>query len=228
MTLHPVLTDTKKATDHVIEYYRPNFRFGLPRTGASFDHWVGGGDRPEVRNRFTADDLVAVSFLSVEIPAVAAISLLRDDAESVEELLSAIPADLKMADLDEAGYEEHLGMESPAQKLWELVTRKDEEKWGIGSTKASKLLARKRPHLIPIVDNLVFDIVPPSSYWRGWHEALTDGSGLTERLEAVVADAGIADRGYKPSVLRIMDIVLWREADQQKRAADTAKRAATV
>ncbi|MBP2216069.1 DUF6308 family protein [Arthrobacter sp. CAN_C5] len=216
MTLHSVLNDTEKATRHLAEYYRPGYRFGLPRTGANFDQWAGGGDSPDVKNRFTADDLVAVSFLSVNVPAVAAISFIRDDAALVEKLLSAIPADLRMAELDDDGYREHLGMESPAQKLWETVTRRGKEKWGIGPTTASKLLARKRPHLIPIVDSLIFNIVPPKSYWGGWHRALTDGTGLVERLEGIKADSGIVEQGFDPSVLRIMDIVLWREAYEIK------------
>ncbi|WP_110481311.1 DUF6308 family protein [Corynebacterium provencense] len=39
-------------------------------TGASFNELGGGGDRPEVANVITAEDIVAVESLSVTIPRV--------------------------------------------------------------------------------------------------------------------------------------------------------------
>ncbi|MGV9871043.1 DUF6308 family protein [Rhodococcus koreensis] len=37
--------------------------------GAHFDSWSSTGDRVGEAGRFTADDLVAVTFLSVQVPA---------------------------------------------------------------------------------------------------------------------------------------------------------------
>ena len=45
-------------------YYTTYQHAGLPRTGSRFDSWAGGGDAPGMANRVTADDVVAVSFLS--------------------------------------------------------------------------------------------------------------------------------------------------------------------
>jgi hypothetical protein len=42
---------------------QPNF------TGSMFERFDGGGDAPHVVDRFTAADMVAVSMLSVDVPA---------------------------------------------------------------------------------------------------------------------------------------------------------------
>ncbi|MGV0109022.1 DUF6308 family protein [Arthrobacter sp. CP30] len=209
--LHEILNDVDTATEHVREYYRQDIDRGLPRTGASFDEWKGGGDRPDIANEITGDDCVAVSFLAVEVPRAAAIGLMDREKENVDRLLSLIPTDINMWDLDEAGYEKHLGMQSPAQELWDVITRRKGEKWDIGRTKGSKIMARKRPNLIPIVDSVIDDLIGYGHYWHDWHRALTDGSGLPQRLEKIRQDSGILELDYKPSILRIMDIVLWTE-----------------
>ncbi|MHA7191117.1 DUF6308 family protein [Arthrobacter sp. MDT2-16] len=216
-TMHEILTDTKKATRHVRDYYRADFRQCRPRTGASFDQWAGGGDRPDIANQLTGDDCVAVSLLSVEVPPMAAIGLMRDEKENVDRLLSLIPTDVRMCDLDAEGYEKHLGMESPAQELWEVITRRNGKKWDIGRTTASKIMARKRPHLIPIVDSVIEDLIGTVRHWRGWHEALTNDTGLPDRLAAIKADSGAVELGYDPSMLRVMDIVLWMEGLEVRR-----------
>jgi Family of unknown function (DUF6308) len=216
--LHPILKNTERAIEHVREYYSPSFRDDLPRTGASFDQWAGGGDRPDVRNQLTGDDCVAVSFLSVEVPPMAAIGLMRDEKDNVDRLLSLIPVDLAMADLDAEGYEQHLGTQSPAQELWEVITRRRGTKWDIGATTASKIMARKRPHLIPIVDTVIVDLIGRGKYWHGWHEALTDSSGLPDRLEHIKRGSGALELGYNPSHLRVMDIILWMEGYKTRRA----------
>jgi hypothetical protein len=56
-------------------------------TGAAFDLWDSTGTRHADCDRFSADDLVAVSFLSVDIPARAAMALLRDQKDEFSALL---------------------------------------------------------------------------------------------------------------------------------------------
>ncbi|MFF4147785.1 DUF6308 family protein [Streptomyces sp. NPDC001698] len=46
---------------------------GVPFTGSRLEHLAGGGDRPEVADRFTAEDLIAVQTLSVTVPASVAL-----------------------------------------------------------------------------------------------------------------------------------------------------------
>ncbi|MHA7287703.1 DUF6308 family protein [Arthrobacter sp. MDT3-44] len=230
LTLHEVLNDEARCAEHVRAYYRDNVAFGKPRTGVEFDSWVGGGDRPDVANRFTADDFVAVSLLSVNVPPAAAISLIRDEDGIVERLLRDIPVSLSITDLTtEARYREHLGPGSPADELWNLVTRKGDVRWGISQTIGSKILARKRPNLIPIVDNVIRQLIGKGRYWHDWHAAMTDDTDLPKRLESVKAASGITARGYDPGVLRLLDVILWiegKDADRSRR--DVAAAAATV
>lgn len=66
-------------------------------TGARFDAWDSTGTRAADRDRFTADDLVAVTFLSVNVSAPAAIRLLDTQAQTFSRLLSALGPDKDLA-----------------------------------------------------------------------------------------------------------------------------------
>lgn len=158
-----------------------------------------------------ADDLLAASFLSVRFSPKAAIGLLEERREEVTALLSQIPNDLDLADLGPDDFKEVLGEESAAWRLWDLLRGKDLSKgWGIGPTKASKLLARKRPRLIPIWDSVVGKEVRLKNsltQWSEWHEALTqEGGTLARHLGEVQRLAGLPQ---PVSTLRAMDVVLW-------------------
>ena len=184
------------------------------RSGAWFDGWAGGGDASNVVNTMTADDLLAASFLSVRFSPKAAIGILEERREDVTELLSQIPADLDLADLSHDNFKSVLGEESPAWQLWDLLRGKDltsgKKGWGIGPTKASKLLARKRPRLIPIWDSVVkkeTQLKNSLTQWSEWHDALTqDSCTLARHLEEVQRRAGLP---HPISNLRAMDVVLW-------------------
>lgn len=59
--------------ERVVDDLRRYFGIGLPPgvgafTGDRFEHLAGGGDRRQVADRFTAEDLVAVQTLSVTVP----------------------------------------------------------------------------------------------------------------------------------------------------------------
>ena len=64
-----------------------------PFTGAWFDTWDSTGTRAQDLDRFTADDLIAVSFLSVDIPARAAMKLLDLEADAFADLLTELGPD---------------------------------------------------------------------------------------------------------------------------------------
>jgi hypothetical protein len=79
----------------------------------------------------------------------------------------------------------------------------------MGATTASKIMARKRPHLIPIYDSVVGPLMglkDSRGQWDLWHEVLTSNTDLPERLKALRTSAGLPDR---ISELRVMDVVLW-------------------
>ncbi|WP_104116838.1 DUF6308 family protein [Arthrobacter sp. B1805] len=212
---YPEILDAKhidEAAELVRRYYRPIEGNTTPRTGTRFDDWAGGGDHTEVANRITADDLVAVSFLSVEIKGRAAIGLLEKHAGEVTDLLRQIPVDV---DLWDADIKELNAPGNPADELWHLLRGREYGRWGIGPTRASKLMARKRPRLIPIYDSVVRPLMglqQSGGQWSAWYSALTDGTNLPGRLE-VIREQANASEDMPPlkhiSMLRVMDIVLW-------------------
>lgn len=137
-------------------YFHEPTRHGLPRTGSRFDSWRGGGDRPETVNLLTEDDIVAVSFLGMRVTGEAALGLLDTQRENIAELLKEIPHDTDLADVRPNDVGKFIGSgRSEASQLWSIFTNAEGTKWNIGATKASKLLARKRPRLIPIYDSVI-------------------------------------------------------------------------
>ena len=96
------------------------------------------------RDSFTVDDIVATSLLDVRFGPTAVRALLS--SPKVEEALAAVPDQVPLWEADERT----LGA---ATTLWRVLRRID----GVGRTRASKLMARKRPHLIPIVDSVIAD-----------------------------------------------------------------------
>ena len=80
-----------------------------------------------------------------------------------------------------------IGDGSDAWKLWNEV----DDLAGMGTTKTSKLLAAKRPNLVPILDDVVRLALFNGSrrevdreYWNLWREELTGSSG--EKLRGAV------------------------------------------
>lgn len=190
---------------------------GLPAyTGSLFNSWAGGGDAPGVVNRVTADDLIAVSFLALDVPGEAAFGILETHAPLISDLLAQIPADLDMAEMHANDFDKLLGDDSPALQLWHVLRGRDTGRWGMGETRTSKLIARKRPKLIPIYDSIVGPLMELETgsldQWKRWHTALTDDTGLPQGLQEIRRVSGISD---PISDLRVMDIVLWMHGKQK-------------
>ena len=140
VSLMRIITDDQACGD-----LRRYFGVGLergelpPYTGGRFEFLDGGGDREDVCNRFTASDAVALSLLSVELPARVALDLLDGAlAQEAAAFLGQIPAWVNLWDAAAAQLIEKGG---PADSLWRLLEKQD----GAGWVTASKLLARKRP-----------------------------------------------------------------------------------
>ena len=212
MKLPAILTDkdqTENAASLLHAYFNEPTVTGLPRTGSHFETWAGGGDRPDAADTLTADDIVAVSFLGMRIKGEAAYGLLETHKKPIRKLLSDIPKDVDLASLtaDEA-QDLMMSENSAAQRLWNIFRNK-EAKWHVGPTKASKLLARKRPRLIPIYDSVIDRVTElggsSRTQWTEWHGVLTQ-SDLPEHLEEIRRQSGIAEQ---ISQLRVMDVVLW-------------------
>jgi hypothetical protein len=157
----------------------------------------------ETPDRFTSADLLAVTALSVVVPPAIAYRLTTgwEDAES---LLKKIGSEKNIEDLSPSEFDEKLGEGSPAWNLWELLNGQP----GIGSTIAGKLLAAKRPGLIPISDSYVKVTLGTDErhLWRCMWTILTDG----EIQNAVAKIRNEVDEARELSLLRVVDIVAWR------------------
>ncbi|WP_433608908.1 DUF6308 family protein [Prescottella agglutinans] len=194
--------DDDAAVEVLQEYFRrPWVKTGRLRSGALWDEWDSAGTRERDVDVFTADDLVAVTLLSVSVSPDGADILLRERREEFAELLRAVGPDRDL--VDEA---DELTPDWPA---WQLETAL----WtipSIGRTVASKLIARKRPRLYPIYDRVVGEVLDTKkAHLNPIREALRDNDGeLHNRLMALRERAGLPDT--IPTV-RILDVLAWMQ-----------------
>ncbi|MFJ3027183.1 DUF6308 family protein [Streptomyces tendae] len=174
---------------------------GMPFTGSRFEYLAGGGDRPEIADRVTAEDLVAVGTLSVTVPASVALDILEGRLGTrLSGLLQAIPRDIDMVDADALVVADG----SPADQAWHLLRDQPDVGWVI----AGKLLARKRPRLVPDYDRVVRCAVGrPPSFWLALHAALReDDAALHRQLLKLRQVAGVPKT---VSALRVCDAAVW-------------------
>jgi hypothetical protein len=156
---------------------------------------------------FDANDLLAVAALSITInlpgglgsmPISRAYQLL-DDAQCAR-LLQDIPM-TAMADVSNVDFDAVLGAESAAERLWQRL-HKDLK---IPKTATYKLLARKRPALLPVRDSVVKKrLYGGGSWWRALHAVLlAGGSEHVEELRSATVHA------HQLPLLRVLDIAVW-------------------
>ncbi|MDQ0770281.1 hypothetical protein QF031_003030 [Pseudarthrobacter defluvii] len=196
-SLAVITEDTALAYLH--RYYGLGPWDGLAFTGSHFD-----GRSKVSTNRIVAEDIIAVGCLSIHVPAAASVEILGKQADEIASLLSDIP-DLNLEDISPEQHEEWLGDESAAFRLWRLLRQLD----GVGPTTASKLMARKRPGLIPIYDSVVARVTgfhTSAGTWHAWHSALSN-EAFKESLQKIRSSAALEHI----SLLRVLDVVLWME-----------------
>lgn len=177
--------------------------------GRHFERLGGGGDRLEVRDRFTGEDLVAVTALSVEVPIQAAVAILDARAADYSALLAQVPADVDLWDAED----DLVGPGSAADRLWSEI----EGLAGVGWVTTGKLLARKRPRLLPVYDNVVKEVLARrdgEEFWRPLRDLLRSdeimvgvgpGSVLKDHLCQLAKGPG--EGTITP--LRAFDIATW-------------------
>jgi Family of unknown function (DUF6308) len=202
--------------EHLLRRY-----FGLTEgtdafTGAWFETVGRRWDDPAGVDRIDATDLVAVRTLSADVPARAAIALLGPDSAEMTALLGRIPASTRLIDVDDAYLLDRAGA---PQQLW-LKLR---SYTGIGATVASKLLARKRPHLFPVHDDVVateFGLRDVRGWWPGMRRVIrADDDDLYRRAEQLAATCGVGDR---ITPLRVIDVVTWMHGRDPARSRSFA------
>ncbi|MCX4740724.1 DUF6308 family protein [Streptomyces antibioticus] len=206
-----VYWNDEEAVRLLVEYFTlERARGDLFYSGAHFERLAGGGDAEPVANRFVGDDLVAITLLSVSVKPHGAVTLLSDPDGHWSRLLSLIPRDAR---LEDPASDALTAKGGPAWELWERLAdvRRPEKPDGSGPVIAGKLLARKRPHLIPIYDRRIkafFDRPKTDhSFWRDLATALrADDGALHAQLVRLRDKAGI---GEDIGVLRVFDVIAW-------------------
>jgi hypothetical protein len=203
------LRDEDRAVRLVEDYFADDPATGRARySGAYFERLGGGGDRPETAYQFMAEDLLAVSMLGLRIEGYHALHVLEYQARELNGLLAQLRPDVALADPEAEGF---IAGGGPAQALWQAIhdikPRPDDKR--IGAIAAGKLLARKRPHLIPVFDSRVRLVLsrpkPDNSWWHDLRCQLISDQDLVGELETVRARAGASHL----SLLRVFDIMCW-------------------
>jgi hypothetical protein len=164
-------------------------------TGSSFETFCD-----EDPNTFTANDIVAVSMLSVNIPPSASRWILGEGRARLGNFLREIDAELTISSPIA-----DLGKKSSAWQLWnEIHSLRD-----VGETKTSKLLATKRPFLFPIFDRHVSAAlqISPNSYWKPWQQFMQSEVG-NKAARTVTQMAASLNKSHL-SPLRLLDVVIW-------------------
>lgn len=184
--------DASRADEAVRSYFTDGY------TGSRFELLAD----PDPHH-ITAHDLVAVSMLGVEVPAPVKVWLLEPASQAaVSALLREVPNTLDIWAAAE--------VIEPAGSLWRLWELLSEASWpehrqanGMGMTKISKLLAAKRPRLVPVVDSVVANLLPSDNYWADFASALEPESARMLVIEATPSAPPHL------SLLRRIDVVLW-------------------
>ena len=138
--------------------------------------------------------------LSVQVPAEASVQLLEGyTASRMARLLESIPVEVSLGNPAAASL---IDADGPADG----VGRSYDGLHGIGWVSAGKLLARKRPHLVPVYDQVVkCALGAPTHWWMQMHEAMGD-ERLRSRIHAVRVEAEVPSH---VSDLRVVDVVVW-------------------
>ncbi|MEU0792442.1 DUF6308 family protein [Amycolatopsis sp. NPDC005961] len=187
-------------------------------TGRWFERIAGGGDRPDIADTVTEADVLALSFLGITDLANVAIDTTITYPAEITELLEQIPPGLAMYEAPWPTY----APGSPASRLWWLLKRcGGKDRW----VTANKLLARKRPHLLPVYDSQVKAVLDaPRSVWAclwTWFQ------GDSRRADAVSELRDQACDLHDISLLRCLDVILWMQATGRRTQPPTTNGAPT-
>lgn len=198
---HALTTDDPTAAAGILRAYYGDPYPGTAFTGASFDDWDSTGTRAADTEVFTADDLIAIGLLSVTVGPTAARDLLRNRRDEFSQLLIDVGPDRDLAD--------EAGPIDPTWPAWTLDTQLRTVS-GIGTTIASKLIARKRPRLYPIWDTVVVDVLATrrGPHLVPIHTALRTDPDLRRRIVAARSRAELPDT---LSELRVLDVLAWMQ-----------------
>ena len=144
----------------VATYFDPASRFA----GATFDTLP-----PNERDRFGASDILAASLLDVPFEPRAVRTLLADPDSAFARLLRDVPDDVDLW----AATDTQLAAANDLYRAARALP-------GVGPTRTSKLLARKRLRLLPVMDGVVragLGLEPGDDSWQMLRAAYADHDG---------------------------------------------------
>ncbi|WP_306303787.1 DUF6308 family protein [Rhodococcus wratislaviensis] len=138
----------------------------------------------------------------MQVPPKAARAILHTQSAALNALLTAVGPDRDL------GFDEPDPL-GPGWPAWDLETAL----WalpGIGQTKATKLIACKRPRLYPIWDSVVSQVLGTErAHLNPVREALrADDGALHYRLLSLRKEAGLPE---EISALRVFDVLAWMD-----------------
>ena len=210
----PVETLNQYLDDRAVDLLRTYFTTGT-YTGGRFESFGGGGDRADVANVITAEDIVAVSLLGVRIPGEPALAMLEKLQSEISALLTQIPLGVDLWDVAE----DAVSADAAANELWTLLVGLPGIEW----VTAGKLMARKRPRLIPVYDQVVREALerpsPDAFFWTELRRVLLENPDVLTRLRDIRDQLALHD----VSLLRILDVAIWMGAYGQPLAVPDAE-----
>ena len=162
-------------------------------TGSRFDT-AAQLQSPET-DRFTAHDFAAVATLSVPLTGRAVSGLIDNDA-GLTDLLATVPH-VDLAQASDADLERLYALQAALDKIVD-----------VGHVTRSKLLAHKRPRLVPIRDKYVLSALigrDSGDFTRPLRDSLANDPSITERLNALRGLTDVVDI----TPLRVLDVVVW-------------------
>lgn len=210
LTLHLQAAHRDDAVRLLRGYYAGLIGTGMGFEGGWWDGFDPSGTRQSSPDTFTADDLLSASLLSAPIHPTALLAILNQ-AQTLSAAIRKLGDDRDLA-----------GLTNNEVRTLEMTSNIWQELRSIpfiGPTRASKLIARKRPRLIPVYDSVIGSAVyrgTSRGQWTRLHAALTaNDDALQKHLHELRTAADLPD---EISPLRIFDVIAW--LDGSGKAAD--------
>ena len=160
------------------------------------------------RDRFTAHDFAAVAVLSVPLSGRAIVGLMQREAE-LAALLESVPDDVDLVSASDAVLEAVFAVQRVLDELTD-----------VGHVTRSKLLAHKRPELVPIRDKHVLAALigrDHGAFTKPLRDVLKADGPITERLEAVQDQADLQE---PISNIRALDVIVWMSTHGDSQVSD--------
>lgn len=182
-------------------------------TGSQFENLIKDSDPYAI----TSQDLIAITTLSVDVPARAAIWILSKEGQNeISKHLRQIPVD---TDIWDPRVKDIFADSGHVMDLWRKL---EFANWPIpksggglgGITKRSKILAAKRPRLIPVLDRVVTGTLPKSdNRWTAIQNVLTNEK-YRIKLQKALTHESVPE---SVSLLRRIDVVIWINNEERFR-----------